>query len=404
MQQKREELEARKKLLLSSEDKKKKADVNRQIYLENKKMALKTRLAERDKRLARFKENQRVAEMEKQANMKRKLETAPAKPPPTAFDNTQHNSNAVRVSTRQLERKKKLANLSSSTGNIYKKTLRKDDISTNSKATTTFTKKATATNVSSTNKALSSSTGTLNNKQHLKHVDSVVNSKVCLESNKEKLHAELLTSDESIIQVDTKEKDLNIEGDIVCNTFLIDSAISPFKKPTLNNTTFTSDVDFAHPALLDTTQTKVLNSTNIQFNTGTSIVNLPTSMPINQTMNKTITKLQTSINNYEMTPPPKPVPSYSNYDISAFIDSDDEDADTHNDHNSKPIPKWAQGKEFINLLKEQFSLPPDELNSLVKKIFPHDILLPVPLEQMGLTVRPNYAVRSSSVSWNKLNK
>ena len=104
--------------------------------------------------------------------------------------------------------------------------------------------------------------------------------------------------------------------------------------------------------------------------------------------------------NYQMTPPPKERTYDNNYDISQYIDSDDEEQQAAHEQaaDGKKIPKWAQGKELLNRIHAQFSKSPEEIAAIVKRIFPGP-KLPVPLEEMGLRVRSKYATRSSSVNW-----
>lgn len=105
---------------------------------------------------------------------------------------------------------------------------------------------------------------------------------------------------------------------------------------------------------------------------------------------------------YDMTPPPRSC-IVENYDISKYIGSDDEDEQSEAANRSchKPIPAWAGGKQFLHAMRAQFHhRPADEVTAQALQIFPAP-LLPVRLEDMGLTVKARYAVRSSSVNWKK---
>ena len=116
-------------------------------------------------------------------------------------------------------------------------------------------------------------------------------------------------------------------------------------------------------------------------------------------------KLLNDTQNYQMTPPPKEKTYDNNYDISQYIDSDDEEQQAAQEQmqEGKKIPKWAQGREFLNRLHIQFSKSPEVLAEMVAQIFSGPVL-PVPLDDMGLPVRSKYAVRSSSVNWNESEK
>ena len=129
-------------------------------------------------------------------------------------------------------------------------------------------------------------------------------------------------------------------------------------------------------------------------------------------------------NHYQLTPPPDKLKNNKNKkqnnnsnnnnnddddddDITKYIDSDDNDYyDNHhyidNDakgeekenneiemekkqsrdkKTTKNIPKWAQGKQFAHLIQKQFTLPSDQLNAWIGKLFPGPIL-PVSLDKM----------------------
>ena len=103
---------------------------------------------------------------------------------------------------------------------------------------------------------------------------------------------------------------------------------------------------------------------------------------------------------YEMTPPPRERTA-DNYDISKYIDSDDEEQQAqHQQQGQKRVPKWAQGRDFLSRIHGQFGKTADELVAIQGRIFPPPPL-PVPLEEMGLPVRERYQVRTSSVNWNQ---
>lgn len=204
----------------------------------------------------------------------------------------------------------------------------------------------------------------------------------CRESKEQSKEQLTITSSDNLVKM---KKEI-IESDIQ-----IDSVLSPVPKINVNDLTFNVDIGkYADSLLMN--QTKVIFSTKLD----NSIVDLTKNVGIVDLISSTITKQQTMISSYEMTPPPRPYPNPQNYDITTLMESDDEESMIR--ANTKPIPRWAQGRMFANIIKEQFKKP-DELNHLTKQIFPHAIPLPVPLEANGLIVNQKYATRSSSVSW-----
>lgn len=104
---------------------------------------------------------------------------------------------------------------------------------------------------------------------------------------------------------------------------------------------------------------------------------------------------------YQMTPPPPPPPTVDNYDISRYIDSDDEEAQAEKEATTtgKPLPSWVIGRPFLEKLRRQFGQTDEQLAVQAARIFPLP-LFPVPLELMGLPVKERYVTRSSSVNWN----
>jgi len=106
-----------------------------------------------------------------------------------------------------------------------------------------------------------------------------------------------------------------------------------------------------------------------------------------------------------MTPPPHEKTYENNYDMSAYIDSEDEEAQAEAavTRAGKQIPAWACGNELIRAVKAQCSMPQEQFTAWARSIFPPPVI-PVPLNDMGLTVCEKYAVRSSSVNWKTANE
>ncbi|KAH9388870.1 hypothetical protein TYRP_008217 [Tyrophagus putrescentiae] len=115
--------------------------------------------------------------------------------------------------------------------------------------------------------------------------------------------------------------------------------------------------------------------------------------------------IKSAVSQYHITPPPPNSPFLDeNYDISKYIDSDDEEAQEEAQVKSgqKRMPSWAGVKvNLLKLLKRQFSRPPETLVAQAAQIFPAP-LMPVPLDEMGLPVKEKYVTRSSSVDWKTI--
>lgn len=129
-------------------------------------------------------------------------------------------------------------------------------------------------------------------------------------------------------------------------------------------------------------------------NAGMSITNF-SSLP--KTPTKTALLSSADISSYQMTPPP---PDVSNYDISAFVASDEEE-EHQIERAGKKIPRWAQKSNFLKALRAQFTMSPKQLEDTYNKAFgPYPPEVPVPVDEMGITIRNAYRVRTSSVNWN----
>lgn len=127
-----------------------------------------------------------------------------------------------------------------------------------------------------------------------------------------------------------------------------------------------------------------------------TIINPKPNTPINKIIAKTKLNDPTS---YQMTPPPKDQ-TFDNYDISKYIDSEDESEQIKHEEAKvgKPVPKWAASRLFLESLRKQYAKTEDEIHADIERNVKPPVI-PIPLEQMGLVVREKYVQRSSSINW-----
>lgn len=115
-------------------------------------------------------------------------------------------------------------------------------------------------------------------------------------------------------------------------------------------------------------------------------------------------QISAGVSEYQMTPPPAPA-TVDNYDISRYIDSDDEEAQKAAEEASsgKKLPLWVSGRPFLKKLHKQFGQTDEQMAAQIARLFPRP-MLPVPIEQMGLKVKERYVTRSSSINWKDAEK
>ncbi|KAF7496003.1 hypothetical protein SSS_06066 [Sarcoptes scabiei] len=339
-------------ILKSSVEKVKKAEANRKAYLENKQQQLRERSTERKNRLLANQQKMDKVVKNKLDQVAKPFNNVIANPPIQIKPPQQRPQTPKEKPDRHEERLRKLNNLKMKNCEINlknKNVLFPNSASANGKNIAVATESALAykTKYFATNET-KMDIKTL--EYHLKQSNIKSKDEIENESpNKESL----MTSDESAVH-----NEINPQ------------LLSPIVGEAVN---------------------KTIHEANITF----------TAMCKTPIMNSTITMLKNNIlTSYQMTPPVRQ-DSVINYDISALIDSEDDEEQmlAEKRANEKPKPKWATGRELVNAVRQQYKLSQEERNQLEAKIFSFP-RLPVDLDLIGLPVHPKYQQRTSSVCWD----
>ncbi|KAH9421325.1 hypothetical protein DERP_013775 [Dermatophagoides pteronyssinus] len=131
-----------------------------------------------------------------------------------------------------------------------------------------------------------------------------------------------------------------------------------------------------------------------------------TMMMTNVTNNNNNNNNQT--HQYPMTPPPKLEESLiSTYDISKYIDSEDEEEQEKimEQRKDKRIPKWAAGRSLLIDLRQQYCQNGKQLDEQANRLYSYSLQennnVQIDLDVIGLPVIPRYRNRTSSIIWTK---
>ncbi|OTF78160.1 hypothetical protein BLA29_002503, partial [Euroglyphus maynei] len=141
----------------------------------------------------------------------------------------------------------------------------------------------------------------------------------------------------------------------------------------------------------------MLNKTILKMEEKRMMTPKKSPLPSSVTMN------QSGITQYTMTPPPRLEESMiSTYDISRYIDSEDEEEQQKLDRQRKDkrIPSWAMGSSLIKKLRLTLCRNRNKhLNENINNIYPYHLQkqVHVDLDEIGLVVVPRYRNRTSSV-------